>query len=249
MTSTSKSTMTIHRIAIAPLGLINAFLIHNHNGCILVDAGLPNTEGKVQKALARLACSFEDIKLIVVTHAHIDHAGNAFKLHTLSGAPIVAHEGDLPYFQGKKKMHFCPTGWFGKLFHKTGAIQKAYSYFTPDILLTSTKTLDLTPFGFDGEVIPTPGHTEGSLSVVLNNRNAIVGDLVSSGILLGGIARTGKAKRPPFEDDPLAVRRELQQLVARGTEHFHMGHGGPLPKNEILRHADALQSAKTVEHS
>jgi len=233
---------SIHTIPIFPLGMINAFLLVNSKGCILIDTGLPDTESKVERILKKLNLTFHDIKLIVITHAHIDHAGNTATIKSLSSAPVIAHEGDLPYFKGEKKMHFCSTGWFGWLFGKTGANQKPYKNFEPDILLSARTNLDLSSYGFEGEVIPTPGHTDGSISVVLGNKNAIVGDLVSSGILLGGIARTNKAKRPPFEDNPLQVSQELLSIADKGVETFFMGHGGPLPKKEVLRHIKKLKN-------
>jgi hypothetical protein len=69
----------------------------------------------------------------------------------------------------------------------------------------------------------------------------MVGDLVSSGILLGGIVRTGRAKRPPFEADPLAVASELESMLAAGSQQFFMGHGGPLGADEVRRHAATLR--------
>jgi glyoxylase-like metal-dependent hydrolase (beta-lactamase superfamily II) len=220
--------------------MINAFLIVNSLGCILVDTGLPNTENKIQKTLEKLNLSFTDINLIVITHAHIDHAGNAAKLKALSGAPVVAHEGDLPYLQGVKKMHFCSTGWFGRLFKKTGAIQKPYLPIEPDILMTAITVFNLNDYGIQGEIRVTAGHTEGSISVVVDNNKAVVGDLISSGILLGGIAKKNKAKRPPFEDDAQRVSQMLTSLAFDGVEEFYMGHGGPLPRAEVFRHASSL---------
>ena len=69
---------------------------------------------------------------------------------------------------------------------------------------------------------------------------ALVGDLIASGILLGGIARTDVAKRPPFEDDPRAVSAALRRLVDVGMKEFYMGHGGPLQAKEVCRHAHRL---------
>ncbi|MBU1169660.1 MAG: hypothetical protein KKD44_08870 [Proteobacteria bacterium] len=86
----------------------------------------------------------------------------------------------------------------------------------------------------------TPGHTAGSISVILKSKEALVGDLVSSGILLGGIIRKNHAKRPPFEDDPHRVSNELQGMIHSGVETFHMGHGGPLRALEVSRHAQNL---------
>jgi hydroxyacylglutathione hydrolase len=48
----------------------------------------------------------------------------------------------------------------------------------------------------------------------LSSQDALVGDLIALGILLGGIAFTGRAMRPPFEDDPQTVARELEHLDA-----------------------------------
>jgi len=239
MTKTNKTA--VHKIAIFPLGMINAFLLINSQGCILIDTGLPNSENKIKNALKKLNLTFSDIKLIIITHAHIDHAGSAAKIKTLSGAKVIAHHGDLPYYRGEKKMHFCSTGWFGWIFRKTGAIQKPYERFEPDILLNSKDKFSLTKYGIEGEVISTPGHTEGSISVVFDNDKAIVGDLISSGILLGGIVRTNKAKRPPFEDNPFQVSQELQSIANKGAKTFFMGHGGPLPQKEVLRHIEKLK--------
>jgi len=198
----NKLTTTIHRVPIFPRGMINAFLLVNSQHCILIDAGLPDTEQKIEMTLKKIGRALTDIDLIILTHAHIDHAGNAAKLTALSNAKVIAHSGDLPYYRGEKKMYFCDTGWFGTLFRKTGAIQQPYDVIEPDILLTENDSYCLKSYGVDGEVIPTPGHTEGSISVVIENEKAVVGDLISSGILLGGIIRTGTAKRPPYEDNP-----------------------------------------------
>jgi hydroxyacylglutathione hydrolase len=245
MTKTKYHVTTVHKIPIFPLGMINAFLLETPQGCILVDSGLPNTEHKIENTLKKLGLTFSDIKLIIITHAHIDHAGNTAKIKSLSGAQVIAHLGDLPYYKGEKKMHFCSTGWFGWVFSKTGVIQQSYDAFEPDILLASKDTFDLSDYGIDGEVISTPGHTEGSICVVIENDKAVVGDLISSGILLGGIARTHKAKRPPFEESPLQVSQELQSIANRGVKTFFMGHGGPLPQEEVLRHISKLKHVAT----
>jgi len=234
------SPIQVIRIPIFPLGMINAHLIRSDQGCILVDAGLPGSEQKIQRALLSVGLSFKDIKLIVITHAHVDHAGSAASIRELSGAPIVAHAGDAKHYSGEAPMTFCPTGWFGRVFLKTGLVMEPYRRFAPDILLSGTDSIDLGKYGFQGHVRPTPGHTAGSISVELSTQEALVGDLLASGILLGGIAMKGRAQRPPFEDDPILVAKELQRMVDSGMTQFYMGHGGPLPANEVQRHIATL---------
>ena len=121
---------------------------------------------------------------------------------------------------------------------------ESYTAFVPDILLSKEETLDLNGFGVPGTVKHTPGHTAGSISVEVSTKDALVGDLIASGILLGGLLRTSHAKSPPFEDDPHAVGVALQRLVDSGSERFYMGHGGPLVATEVRRHAQALLAKK-----
>lgn len=241
------SDLQIHRIAILPFKMVNAFLLRSSSGAILVDAGLPNTEAKVAKVLEEQGLTFEDIGLIVVTHAHIDHAGNAARLRELCDAPLLAHQGDLPYYLGEKPMTFCATGICGELFKRTGVIQKPYQAFRPDILLTDESEFDLQPYGIAGKVVVTGGHTEGSLALLLGNGEVMAGDLIASGILLGGICCTHKSKRPPFEDDPVSVGKVLESQVKAGFNTWHMGHGGPLEAPEVLRHANWLQTLESSD--
>jgi glyoxylase-like metal-dependent hydrolase (beta-lactamase superfamily II) len=230
----------IIRIPILPFDIVNAHLIKFETGCILVDTGIPGSEHKIARVLDQQGLSFKDIKLIIVTHAHTDHAGSAARVRERSGAPILAHEDDTDFYTRRVPMTYCTTGWVGKLFLKTPAPHEAYQGFQPDILMKNADVMSLVDFGIDGVVRHTAGHTPGSIAVELASQDALVGDLIASGILIGGIAFNGHAIRPPFEDDPKRVSRELQRLVNGGTKRFHMGHGGPLDAAEVLRHAQVL---------
>lgn len=96
------SELKVIPIPIAPMGMINAFLVVGPNGKILVDAGLKGSEDKITKVLHKQGLGFEDIDAIVITHAHGDHAGNAHKLRELTKAPLIAHEAALG---GKNPSH------------------------------------------------------------------------------------------------------------------------------------------------
>lgn len=236
------STPEIIRIPILPFNMVNAHLIKSDAGAILVDAGIPGSERKIERVLDRHGLSFKDIKLIVVTHAHTDHAGSAARVRALSGAPILAHRDDVDFYTRKVPMTYCTTGWVGKLFVKTPVPHEPYEGFQPDILMDNADSMSLSDFGVDGVVSHTGGHTPGSIAIELASRDVLAGDLIASGILIGGIAFTGRAIRPPFEDDPQTVARELERLVKGGAKRFHLGHGGPLEAAKVLKHAHLLST-------
>lgn len=235
------SNPSILTIPILPFGMVHCHLVMGKTGCILVDTGTPGSEEKIKHALKKHGLSFRDIDLIVITHAHADHAGSAARIRELSDAPVLAHAGDLDYYERRKEMTYCIAHWWGPLFLRSGLPGEAYLPFTPDILLSDNASFGLKDYGIDGFVRHTPGHTAGSVSVELGSGDALVGDLVASGILLGGIIRKNHAIRPPFEDDPQAVSVELMNLVNAGMQRFYMGHGGPLAAEEVRRHANSLR--------
>jgi glyoxylase-like metal-dependent hydrolase (beta-lactamase superfamily II) len=236
------ASSAIIRIPILPLGIVNAYLIKSEDGCIVVDSGIPGSERRIAKVLAAHRLSFRDIKLIVVTHAHTDHAGSAARLRALSGAPILAYGDDADFYSRKEPMTYCPTGLVGRLFLKTPAPHQPYEGFIPDRMMKNGEVIDLSDFGVEGVVRHTGGHTPGSVAIELASQDALVGDLVASGILIGGIALTGRAIRPPFEDNPRIVARELARIIEQGAKRFYMGHGGPLAAAEVMRHARFLST-------
>ena len=230
----------IVRIPIFPLKMVNAYLIRSDTGGVLVDTGLPGSERKIARVLANNGMSFKDIKLIIVTHAHTDHAGSAARLRELSGAPILGHQDDADFYSRKEPMTYCPTSWGGKLLLKSPLPHTPYEGFVPDIMMKNGDSINLVDFGVVGLARHTGGHTSGSIAVELLSKEILVGDLVASGILIGGIAFTGRAMRPPLEDDPQTVASELTRMVESGAKRFYMGHGGPLEAAEVMRHARSL---------
>lgn len=224
-----------------PFGMLNAFLVVNGSKAVLVDTGLPNSAKVVAAALTAHGLSWRAIQAIILTHAHIDHAGGVASLMPVCDAPIIAHEAEVPYLSGRQSIPFLPTGLFGRAFSLTGLIQQRYPAIVPDILVQGTTRFALDRFGIEGELLWTPGHTPGSLSLVLGSGDVVAGDLVSSGILLGGIAWKGHPKRPPFEEDPGEVARQLRHLLDSGCNMFHLGHGGPLRRAAVEAHIHNLQ--------
>lgn len=235
------------RVPILPWGMVNAFIVYSEESCVIVDAGLPDSGPKFESSLATIGRSLSDVTLVVVTHGHVDHAGAAAWLRESCGAPIVAHHDETPYLSGQKKMTFCPTRPFGRILLRSGGPLAPYERFSPDIVLRGSDEFELADYGFEGRVVSTPGHTPGSISVVRDDGAAFVGDLVSSGILLGGVALSGRPQRPPFEEQPRLVGEQLERLIESGCTQFFLGHGGPLGATAVRQHAAGLRNMRGVE--
>nr|WP_319388252.1 MBL fold metallo-hydrolase [uncultured Cohaesibacter sp.] len=237
----------IETIPILPFGMLNAFLVIRDRKAVLVDTGLPQSEIKIHRVLKKHNLDWTDIKVIVLTHAHVDHAGSAVVIQALTSAPIIAHELEIPFCQGEPHV-LNPTGLFGRLFFKTGAIQEPFEYFTPDRPMTS-KELSLSEYGFPkSTLLFTPGHTPGSLSIFFEDGRVIAGDLAASGILLGGIVLRHRAKCPPFEEDSSLVAASLDQLLSRGGRKFYICHGVPLPAKRIAAHSKNLKKIRPAQN-
>jgi glyoxylase-like metal-dependent hydrolase (beta-lactamase superfamily II) len=99
-----------------------------------------------------------------------------------------------------------------------------------DIVL-GDEEFSLAEYGVPGKVLHTPGHTMGSVSVLLETGDAVVGDLALNGPPL----RIGPGL-PNVAEDMQRVKRSWELLLEQGAETVYPGHGKPFPV-EIIRRA------------
>jgi hydroxyacylglutathione hydrolase len=134
---------------------------------IVIDPG--DEIGRIHRRLNELGLK---LKQILVTHAHIDHVGGALKLKRLTDAPILFNQNDLPQI----KMMEEQAGWLGIATPETAP---------PDESLTDGEIVGLA--SLPGQVIHTPGHTQGSVCLLFAPLKLLVaGDT----LFAGSIGRT-----------------------------------------------------------
>jgi hydroxyacylglutathione hydrolase len=212
-----------------PMGTANAYLVANKGQAILIDAGIKKKEQKIIEALERIKISPHDIKLIILTHAHYDHCGSLKALKDITKARILVHKAEAECL----KQGYCavPQGtmWFSKALAAIGrTLAKKlgeYDPVTPDI--TISERFDLHEYGIDGYILPTPGHTAGSISVAIEERHAIVGDA-----LFNIVKHT---VFPPYANDQEALLKSWGELLAIGCEYFYPGHGKPFTREKFKK--------------
>jgi metallo-beta-lactamase class B len=75
---------------------VSSFLITTPEGAILLDGGLPETAPLIEKSITELGFRLRDVKFLLNSHAHFDHAGGLAALKKASHAKLVASRGDAP---------------------------------------------------------------------------------------------------------------------------------------------------------
>ena len=217
------------------MNMVNSFILVGERP-VIVDTGIPGSAPKILSALAREGFTPSDVSLILITHRHVDHIGSAEQLKRATGAPVAVHALDADWLRRGEGGPRPATGLGGRFFDLTGAPNAHAEPCEPDIVIEEDMVLE--PFGVPGGVVlHTPGHTAGSVSALLPNGDVLAGDLAIGGIsFLGGIAFKGHARKPPYEDDPIVVRRSLVGLLDRGASRFFVGHGGPLTASAVRKY-------------
>ncbi len=225
----------IHRI---PIGFTNVYAVVG-TGTVLVDGGQPGKERQLARAAEAMPELFRKVKLIVATHGHWDHMGCLAEMKRLTGAPLAVHQAERERIE--KPLKVMPPGrtlWgsvFGGLC--VGPMMRL-AHLRPasvDIVLTDD-ALSLEPFGVDGQVLHTPGHSPGSVSVLLATGDALVGDLAMSALplrLLPGL--------PIFAEEEPRLRGSIDKLLSLGARTIHPAHGPPFPASALK---DALRELR-----
>jgi glyoxylase-like metal-dependent hydrolase (beta-lactamase superfamily II) len=219
--------VNIHTI---DLGFNQCYLIQSE--CtILVDGGSPNKIEEFMEAMERIPVEPEDIQLIILTHGHFDHIGSAKEVKEVTGAKIVMHQLDRDCLE--KPFQRIPKGvvvWGGILSTMLHIIAPFIQFPAAkvDIILTDEE-MSLTDFGIPGRVIHTPGHTAGSVSVLLDSGDAFIGCLAQNKFPL----RLNPGL-PVLADSIKKVKESWKRLLELGVEMAYPGHGKPFSA-EIIR--------------
>jgi glyoxylase-like metal-dependent hydrolase (beta-lactamase superfamily II) len=180
----------------------NYWVISAGRSRLLVDLGWPGSMGRMRASLKRKDIPIEEIRYGLATHYHIDHAGLAQELKQ-AGVPLLVLDVQVQAIRLMKR-------W----------TKPEDNYL--DITLQDNVTIPcaesrplLESIGIQGQIVPTPGHSDDSVSLLLDDGSAFTGDLTHP-------TRIGL-------EDPAVVLASWQRLQELGATRIHPGHGPAWP--------------------
>ncbi|MFA8434870.1 MAG: MBL fold metallo-hydrolase [Marinifilaceae bacterium] len=223
------------------MGTSKAFLIINGANSILVDAGNKNKEDKVFEAMDRFLLPPESLRLIVITHTHFDHCGSLRRIQKRTGAKILVHSEEARYLRNGyspiPKGTFFLSRWISYLGQKLFPGIAAFPKVKPDIIIQ--EKYDLEKFGLRAYILPTPGHTAGSCSLIIEDKYAIVGDTL--------FGMFPPSVYPPFANNQEEMIRSWKLLLDSGCRRFLPAHGSPISREELLEAYGKYQGQIPIE--
>lgn len=198
---------------------------------VLIDSGRPVDAEALLRALAGHGVRPADLGLLIASHGHSDHAGGVAALRRLApDLPVMIGSGDVAMAALGHNDELRPTRLFAHLLERF-AIDPRYPPFRATVEVADT--LDLAPWGLRGRVVQWPGHTAGSLAVLLDDGRAFVGDMMLGGFF-GGALFPQRAGEHYFHADRERSRANIHRLLAEPVQTIHLGHGGPVDRASVL---------------
>jgi glyoxylase-like metal-dependent hydrolase (beta-lactamase superfamily II) len=211
------------------LGIDCCYLVQDKE-IIMIDGGAPGKIKAFIKGIGKLSIKPEQIKLVVLTHGHWDHIASVKGIKEKTGAKIAIHEKEKEWLE--KGLKFMPPGvnLWGRF------LDKAITVFLPlldvpaaqsDIVI-GNKGLSLSEYGISGRIIHTPGHSPGSVSVLLDTGDVFVGDMAMNKFPL-----TLRPGFTIFAEDFDRLKESWRMLLDQGAKTVYPSHGKPFPASII----------------
>lgn len=220
-------TKSGYRIIQILTGRSNVFLLTDGNTNILIDTSVPRLWNKLQKRLEKINISKVDY--LILTHAHFDHAGNACKIREKYKSRVIVQKSESGYLANGDNILPEGTTLFTrpviKLFGRR--LFERFKYEPCLFDISVDLSFDLKEFGFNAYIMHTPGHTSGSMSVIIDDEIGIVGDSMF-GVFKWSVF-------PPYAEDAKMMVKSWGTLLESNCYLFIPSHGSANSRSLVKR--------------
>jgi ribonuclease/clavin/mitogillin len=176
----------------------NYWVVSAGRSRMLVDLGWPGTMGQMRANLRRVGVPFDQLRYGLATHYHIDHAGLAEELKR-AGVPLLVLDTQVSAIPAMKAHTKRRDNYVDVSMHDNVTISCAES-----------RSL-LERIGIRGQIVHTPGHSDDSVSLLLDDGAVFTGDLTHPALV--------------GEGDAAVVTRSWRSLEELGATRVYPGHG------------------------
>ncbi len=218
------------------VGFTNIYFIPCNGGLLQIDCGYPGDYEEYFKKAGEAGVDPSDVRYLLLTHHHDDHAGFAAEFVQKNDAAVIVHEKALgPLATGASVEDMRPVnGCVKTVFSVFSVFHGGFTFppFVPrekDFVIAGDNGDNLKNIGIDGVIISTPGHTDDSISVVLADGSAIVGD-----VAMNFLGVCGLEHRPIYIKDIEQVYASWKRLREFGAVRIYPSHGGPFAAAELV---------------
>jgi glyoxylase-like metal-dependent hydrolase (beta-lactamase superfamily II) len=217
--------------SIEGLRLAHSYVIEAPDGLTLVDTGVPGSLPQMEKDLKNAGYQLNQVKRILITHAHWDHYGSLAALKEATGAQIYAHHRyESAVIRGEKRpLHpsRAELGAFDRLVYDAWVVPKRrYTVAVPvDYELKEGDRLDEVLPGL--EVVDLAGHSPGQCGFWHTERGILFGGDVMMRSPLGRFLLPMVAATPDIAE----AKRSIHKVAELNVTTICLGHGQPFIGN------------------
>ena len=212
-------------------GLVNVYLIEEAGQVTIIDAGAPGYWKDVHAELAAMGRTPDDVRALLLTHAHSDHVGFAERIRREHSVPVDVHADDAALARGEVKPVRDPTGagsrgWSIRAIAGFAVFALSHGMARVTPIAEVGTFLDGATLDAPGapRVIHVPGHTAGSVAFHVPARDAVfVGDTFATRNVITG--RRGPHFSTMFNADHRQAVASLVRLDGLAARHVLPGHG------------------------
>jgi len=193
----------------------NCYLISENNNSILIDTCRTKYSGTILEA-----CKNKNVKLIILTHGHVDHIQNAAFLSNELNVPIAMHKADCELIKNNMLEPLFAKNILGKLILALSIKSFKEDNIEPFESMMFLKEGDtLEEYGINATVIELPGHTKGSIGIKAFGTDLIVGDALMNMIYPTISMLYGNLEQ---------VKKSANKISGINNVTIHFGHGDPV---------------------